>query len=370
MMQCLTNIVGVTTSDCQCITAGLTSDEIDALAISTSGLFLDDLPGGVHLKAVRFTDACKNMAQMALGARDKALKTLEDDMVVALNTRYRKDKKNFSGQIGRMSFAQSLQVLKPLQGVRIRPSQYSDGLVTLSRMQIILNVAATVTVRIYRVPIDSVMGEEIATLPVTVAAPNAYTVVPLTGDIVVAGKIKLPLTYNGEEVEYYFLYDTAEPGNNPQPKDTAIQCSTCNSGISPFSDFVQVFGVQATDPTTLQDKLTDQYSHGLIMDVDIRCDNEKLFCGNYNENDAIAVTMAYAAYFKAGELLIEEVLKSPDVNRYTTMAREYLWGKRNYFRAQYDERIVYLTATINVSASNCYVCREASNQPFFSPIFS
>jgi hypothetical protein len=95
-----------------------------------------------------------------------------------------------------------------------------------------------------------------------------------------------------------------------------------------------------------------------------------LFCREYSEDDAVAVVMGYATWYKAGELLIEDVLKQPDVNRYTTMAREYLWGKRNHFRKEYENRIIYLAAVIDVMASNCYVCREQVNQPFFSGIYT
>lgn len=363
-MQCLEDIIGITQGDCQCIIDGLSSEVILTLKVSKSGLYMDDLPGGVHLKSLTRIDACKNMAQMAIGARDNAIKTLENDLILSLNNRYKKDKTTFAGQIGRMSYAQSLGISKPWQGMRIRPHDWSDGMITMTRLHIVLNQAVTLTLRLYRVLLDSVMGEEIAAWPVTTSA-NAYTLVPIGSD-----PIKMPLVYNGEMVEYYLVYDTGEAGTPVQPKDTAIQCSTCNGGIAPFSDYVTVAGVQFDSPTNLQNKLTDQFSHGLIMDVDIKCDNERLFCREYVEDEAVAVAMAYATWYKSGELLIEDVLKQPDVNRYTTMAREYLWGKRNHFRAEYESRINYLGAVIDVFSSNCYVCRTQANEPFFSPIFS
>lgn len=363
-MQCLTEIVGVTLSDCECIIRGLSSDDLTKLRASKSGLFMDDLPGGVHLKALTNIDACRNMAKMALGARDNAIKTLTNDLIVALNNRYKRDKNNFAGQIGRMSYAQSLGVSRSFQGMWIRPRDYTDGLITVNKMQIVLNQAVTVTVRLFRVFLDSVMGEEIGAWTVNAAA-NAYTIVPTGTD-----PIKMPLVYNGEMVEYYLLYDITEPGTPVQPKDTGIQCSSCNKGVAPFSDYITVTGVQLNNTSMLNDRLTDQYSHGLILDVEIKCDTEKLFCREYLEDDAVAVTMAYATWYKSGELLIEDVLKQPDVNRYTTMAREYLWGKRNHFRAEYESRVNYLAAVIDVTASNCYVCREQPNQPFFSGIYS
>lgn len=364
MMQCLSEIIGITQSDCECIINGISNQDLTKLRTSKSGLYMDDLPGGVHLKALTRTDACKTMAQMALTARDNAIKTLENDLIISLNNRYKKDKNNFSGQIGRMSYAQSLGVSKPWQGMRIRPNDWSDGMITMTRLQIILNQAVTLNVRLFRVLLDSVMGEEIAAWPVTTNA-NAFTLVPIGSD-----PIKMPLVYNSEMVEYYLLYDTGEAGGPVQPKDTGIHCVPCNGGVAPYSQYVTVSGVQADDATNLQNKITDTYSHGLIMDVEIKCDNEKLFCREYQEEEAVAVAMAYATWYKAGELLIEDVLKQPDVNRYTTMAREYLWGKRNHFRSEYESRINYLGAVVDVTQSNCYICRSQPNQPFYSPIFS
>lgn len=363
MMQCLTEVVGVTQSDCQCIVANLNTDELAKLRASTSGLYMDDLEGGVHMKAITKIDACKPFMQMAIGARDNAIKRVEDEVVLAIANQYKKDKPNFIGQIGRMSYAGSLGVARNWQGMQITPYQASDGVITLNRLFLVLNGAATVTVKILRVIVGSVMGEEVASYPVTTTANNFTTV-----DIG-AGPVKLPLVYQGEAVEYYAVYDlSGAPG--VQPKDTGINCSTCNKGIAPFSDYVTVRGVQLNDTNYLNDKITDAFSHGIIMDVEIRCDSEQLICREYKADDAIAIVLAYATWYKAGVLLIEEVLKQPDINRYTMMDKERLWGKRNHYQKQYEERITYLAATINVWDSNCYVCKENSNQPYVAPILS
>ena len=362
-MQCLTEVVGVTQTDCQCVVQGLNTDELAKLRASKSGLFMDNLPGGVHMKALTRIDACKSFMQFAIGARENAIQTVEHDIIVSLNNQYKKDKSNFIGQIGRMSYATSLGISRPWQGMQITPHTAGDGVITLNRMFIVLNGAATVTVKILRVIVGSVMGEEVASYPVTTTANN-YIPVDIGPN-----PIKFPLMYNGNAVEYYAVYDlSGAPG--VQPKDTGINCSTCNGGIQPFSDFVTVRGVQFNDTNTLNDKITDAFSHGLVLDVEIRCDNEQLICREYNADDAVAVVLAYCVYFKAGELLIEEVLKQPDISRYTMMDKERLWGKRNHYRAEYEQRMLYLSTSINVTDSNCYVCRNTVNQPFFSGIYS
>lgn len=364
MMQCLIEIVGVTQSDCQCVVQGLTTDDLAKLRASKSGLFMDNLPGGVHMKALQRIDSCKTFMQFAIGARDNAIQTLENDIVIALNNQYKKDKTNYIGQIGRMSYAGSLGVSRSFQGMQITPHDTGDGVITVNRLFIVLNEAVNVTVKLLRVIVGSVMGEEIGSFAVATTANN-FTAVDI-GPV----PLKLPLMYNGEAVEYYVLYDITAPGVPVQPKDTGINCSTCNRGIAPFSEYVTVRGVQLNSTSTLNDKITDAFSHGLVLDVEIRCDNEQLICREYKADDAVAVVLAHCVYFKSGELLIEEVLKQPDVNRYTTMDKERLWGKRNHYRAEYESRLLYLSTSINVWDSNCYVCKNTTNQPFIQGIYS
>ena len=40
------------------------------------------------------------------------------------------------------------------------------------------------------------------------------------------------------------------------------------------------------------------------------------------------------------------------------MNKEYLWGKRNHFRASYEGRINYLAASIDISSSSCFICKD------------
>jgi hypothetical protein len=366
MLNCLTDIVGVTTNESDCITQGLDDAQKAQLKKSTSGLYLDDLPGGVHMKALRTSDATKGFYPMATGALANAAKLLENDLIVALNGKYQKGRKNFLGQIGRMSFAQTLNTTANLQGMRIRPVDYNDGVITLSRITLIVQLSATFNIYVAKALYKQTTAEVIGTYPITTVA-NAYTSIFIEQT---AGGLKLPLVQNGELYEYWIYYDKTEAGG-ALPKDNKIACSTCGSSNTlKLADFLEVRGANFSDIQALNSGTFDDYSHGFTLDVAIKCDNEKLFCGQYVEDDAVATTMAHAVQFKAGELLIEEVLKSPDVNAYTTMGREYLWGKRNHFRAEYTSRIAYLANAIDVTASNCYVCREQANTPFFAGIYS
>jgi hypothetical protein len=366
-LNCLQNIVGTTLSDNACIVQGLTSDQLAQLKNSTSGLYLDDLPGGVHMKALTKSDSTKSFYDMTQAALTNAAKVLEDDLIVELSKNYKKSRNNFIGPVGQMSFAQNLAVTGQWQGVRLRPVDYSDAVIKLNRITLVVNVNASFFVYLYKARYKSTTAELVTSWPITTVA-NAYQFIqatPPTDPLIV-----LPAVENGEMMEYYIFFDRLEAGSG-NPKDNKIACSTCpgSAGVK-VSDYINAVGFQSSTLPDLQSITTDSYAHGFILDLEIKCDTEKLFCGNYQADDAVAVTMSRAVWFKAGELLIEDVLKSPDINRYTTMDKERLLGKRNHFRKEYEGRVAFLVTAIDVTASNCYVCRNKVNQPYAAGILS
>ncbi len=366
MMDCLKDIVGVTATNNAEILAGLTDEQKTQLKKSVSGLYLDDLPGGVHLKAVRNADATKGLYEMSTGAIRNGIRQLGDDLILEINKDNTKSRKNFVGQIGRLSYSQTLGVSQRYQGMRLRPLDLADAVITLNRIIIVLNGAATFDIVVYKVPYKTAVGTVVKTIPVTTVA-NMFATVDVD---IETGGLELPLVENGQIMEYWILYDTQATGG-AIPKDNKLACSTCDgSASSALNDYLKVNGVEVTSLADLQSGVLDDYSHGLTLDVSIKCEANRLFCNQYREDEAVAVTMAHAVRFKAGELLIESVMQSPDISRYTTMDRERLWGKRNHYRTEYLGRVQYLAQAIDLSGSNCYTCREQTNQPYVGGIYS
>lgn len=346
-MECLENIIGITNSDCPCVIDGLTPEEVAKLRESASGLYLDELEGGVNIRSLEMLDACQNMAEMALGARDTATKKLRDDILVALQNKYRTAKKAFIGNIGRPSYTSNMSVSMPYQFMRLRPVGTSDAIMKISGIRLIVDRAAMVLVQIIRAVKGGNQGEVVFSETVTTNA-NAYTAIP------VATPLELPLSGGGEIYDYYVVWSRLGTGANP--KDLKVSCN-CSGGTG-YEQFFEVNGGELNDTSYLNGGKLDKYSHGLSLDVDIRCKPGDLICREYDRENAIAVTMAWATMYKAGELLIEAVMNSGEVNRYTMMNREYLWGKRNHFRKEYDTRVIYLASVMDVTSSDCFICRD------------
>lgn len=353
MMECLTNIIGVTNDNCDCVTGGLPTETLDLLKKSTSGLYLDNLPGGVTLRALGNLDSCKSMADMSLKAIQNAAKTLQDDVTVALSSKYKKAAPNFNGTIGQMSYAGVMPISRRYQGQIVRSNPNSDAVMTVNRVVLNLTKTGLVPFTIIRADVGAAMGVEVYSGEVSSVAHSYSTLTMPTGD----DAIRLPLSINGRQQDYFFLYDT-EGMPDVQPKDNKIDCGCSKGTTDTLAEYIKSMGVEINSTNNLADALVSKFAQGLILDVTIKCNNAQLICREYDANEAIAVVLAYAVWYKAGELLIEEIQKSPEVNRYTTMNREYLWGKRNHFKAQYESRVNFLGESIDASASSCFVCRS------------
>lgn len=352
-MECINGIVGVTKTDCGCIVDDLDAETKVKLSKSTSGIYLDDLPGGVELRALNDIDACKTMADMALNAIENAQSTTQDDLVVALANNYQKGLTTYKGYIGQISYSSTLQAVKQYQGELLRANTGADAVAVVNRIMVIVNGSENLTLKIIRALRGAAMGEAVASYDF-VSEANNYVFVPITAPLT------LPLSLRGQPLDYYFVYDS-HVGAGVAPKDTKIDCNCGSAGTqNAISGYLKATGVQIDDLNNLSSAQMDKYTRGVLVDVELRCNTEQLVCGSYSSQEAVAVVLARAVWYKAGELLIESVLKSNEINRYTMQGREYLWGKRNHFRSEYETRITFLASAIDVTASNCFICKDDS----------
>lgn len=359
-MECLTEIIGISDSVCPCTLDGLTDEQKAAIKVSKSGLFLDDLEGMVTLRSLTALDSCKNFAQMTLSARDRAIKKLYADILVALSKKYKEGKGAFVGNVGRPSYATTLQTSKQHQFMRIIPVDNSDAVLKLTGFRIIIDRVGTVNAKIISVPEGGNQGTEVFS-GTAEATANTYTNFPLTG-----GFLNLPLSQNGQKLEYYFVWDKVAAGG-ANPKDLKIDCN-CGFKGNGFSDFIKADGGEMDSTNMLQTRTTDGYSHGISLDVDIRCVPGNLICKEFDKDNAIAITMAWAIMYKTAAIAVQDILDSNEINRYTMMNREALYGKRAHFNKEYETRIVYIASVIDVTSSDCFICRET--QMFMTGILS
>ena len=342
-MECLEQIIGITNTNCPCLQEGLTTDQINELSVSKSGLYLDDLEGGVFLRNVIYLDKCQTFIDIQKKAIQTAIQHFQTDLFAKLNQRFQVKKTAFLGEIGKPAFSGSLDVSKRLQFIRLKPIHDSDGMIHLNRIRIFLNQDTTTTITLIQIKEGETTGTNI--LQTEVTSVNQV--------LTLATNVQLPLKKDGRFVEYYLTFERL---GDVKPRNLKISCGC--SGGDPFAKFVDVTGGETDSFADFKTASGDIWTHGFSLDVNIRCETGQLICREYNDNDAIAKVTAFSILYKAGELVIENILNSGEVNRFTMLSNERLWGKRDHFRKEYRDRIEYLSKVVDVSASDCFICRS------------
>lgn len=348
-MECLKNLIGISDSDCECLTEGLTAEQRDEIKVSVSGLYLDrDLSGGINITDIKDFGACGIYFRMAKDAIKAAQMKFEADMELSLGNRYKTQKNAFRGDLGRLTFTQSLPKTKNFQFIEITPKIQTDAVMVLNRGRIIVNTSGTISVYILAKKGE---GEpSIIHMTTVEAVAHRFTNFELPENA------NFPLQIGGENMTYYVAW---EGSTETLPLNNSVLCGC--SGGEPHEAYVILKGGETDDLTLLTG--TDNFAHGLAIDVEIKCSVSQLVCREFSNQNKIAVSSAWANLYKAGELLIEKVLNSSEISRITMMNREYLYGKRNHFRSEYEKHIAYLSYEVNVRDGNCFIC--ASDNTFF-----
>lgn len=364
MMECLKDLIGITRTVCPCTTGALTPEEKTDLEKSNSGLYMDEhVKGFIDLRAIKGLDNCKAFFAMVTTSRNSAARVTRDDLVQAMNVRYKSNKEAFMGEVGERSFATSAAITKRYQAMVLKPNGYTDAVIKVNRLELYVNQIRSIHVHISKYREGSDITENIYTFPVTTVANSASAV-----DIGNSPLI-LPLKEDGYKINYVVWYDTTEDGGGFLPKDNKLDCN-CTQGLNKLHSFLTPFGYEADNIGSIMTYNQDSISHGIMVSVDVRCDNDLLFCNEYREDDAIAVALAYAVMFQTAMFLIEEIRKSSEVNRYTMMSVDQLRDKKANFNKEYNTRIVYLSHVIDVSASDCFICRPKGGEPYIGGILS
>lgn len=351
---CTQDIVGVTNSTLIPFYDELTPEVQEAIIANTSGLFMDKLPGGVDLMTVDDVDYMNALLTFALDAKGEAAKILKDELLIAINNRYATSKTKFNGEIGRRSTSNNLNSTGDNQGQRYRMTEPIAGSIKINKVAVNLSGARTFNVYIAgNATGEYQMGEILYALPVTSSGG-----VWVNCDISAYPEgIILPMHVNGEAQEYYIFFKRSEAGNL-FPKNNDIKCATCDHSHSTLSQYMEYHGFAAADMGNLRNVKADAYGHGLSVTALVGCENQSIICREYEKQEAVSLMMQWAALYKAGELWIEYVQKSGIVNKTNLQNREYLWGKRNHFRKEFDERITSIANTMELGETNCYTCKS------------
>lgn len=366
MVDCLLNLTGVTESTTIPFYDQLDDAQTAAIAVSSSGLFLDTLTGGIDLMGIDDLIYQKSILDLGLKACVESSRIMNDELLLAINNRFHPAKTKYNGFIGRRSVSATLQSTPNYQGQRYRMNEPIAGLISIKSIGVNVNGVGTFNVYISRTNARDPTTEEILfTFPVTTVA-NVFTNVDMSSQ---PNGINLDMQIEGVPQEYYVYWMRDESGGL-LPKNNDMRCYTCsnNQAASALGGFMEYNGVAFSDPNHLFSVIIDKFAHGLSVAAIVSCDHTTVICREYQKKDAVRLMINKAGQYKAGELWIEYILKSAWVNRDGLQSREYMWGKRNNFKAEFDTRVTAIANEMELGETNCYVCRN--DTMFRGTIFS
>lgn len=351
-MDCLTGISGVANDTTIPFWNELDGALTQALMKSTSTLYAANLPGGIDLTTIDSLEMVQAVLKCGLDANIEAIKVTQGDIIMKLNTLYKRDKKNFNGNLGRPDFTSTLNTTGTLHGMRLRMRESIGGNIKIGAMRINVNGPATFNVYIAKCNARDYAAEIIKTYEVTTTA-NSWTTIPL-GDDTDAG-ITLPMQVQGIAQEYWIFYNRTE-ALGVMPKNNQIKCNCVNDNVYAVFDYMDVHGVAFEAIGNVRSVASDLYGHGLSISANVGCDDSIVMCREYDTSSAMQQAMAWAVNFKTGMLWIENLLKSNYVSREIIQSREYMYGKRNAFEGKYGKQIDYIGINMNLDETNCYTC--------------
>lgn len=352
---CLETVVGLSESQCECFAA---PDGVDPTT-SLSGYFIDDMEAGIPLKFPASAKDCgdDDVFNIMLNARSEACKEFitEFGSNLAEFTAPR-----FAEIISRMGEIQpkiNVMLAVPMEdlvGVMMHMRRIRGGSMQINQIQI-RNVGDLVdsNLRLYH----SINNFATPILdPITFSAASGV----LT-NIELETQIELPLCDDfGNPITYALLYE--RQGSNPY--NYRLTCGCTSKPKPAWYTYADVQGVNVADPSDCEewDKIQNR-TYGLILDTKFTCTNLDWICRTFDADwkrngywRVIAKTIQLMAINK----VIGYILNSTQMNRYTLVKNEFLYGKRNHNRKEIAERLAWLSQMVPPESVDCYTCKAAS----------
>lgn len=327
------NIFGLSAKAPECFTTetAITKAEIET---SDSGLYLDELDDlNLNMAGAAFDCSEGNIFELMDKAKKNALLELQTSLLAGLSGTAKQRRTPFIGLIGSEASkgtvaASDGDVLRLI----LKPTLPKSVILKIKRIGLLLDSDAVVQVNI------PTTGQAFEV--VTAARTPSYYQFPKGEELI----INLSDEYGtANQVEFNYTVQ----GFRPLANLASCGCGQRDQVLGAFFEGGSIISQQA---------------NGILLDVEITCDPKNVIILNYEQNPAASAVLAKSALLKTAELLIERINSSDNINRYTMLDSQYLWGKRNHFRKEYQDRISWLLTSegLDLSKDSCFVCKSPS----------
>jgi hypothetical protein len=269
--------------------------------------------------------------------------------------------KGFTGDIGSRKFSGTITPLKALAGVRVFCNDIKDGEMVIRKIGGAFSHTGTVTVYV-------VSSEDLST---PLAMYDLATVAGKYTETTLPTPLSLPLSSDMyENLEYFIYYETA----GLLPKNNTVGCGCgglrwCFDVLHPcfatpdatkdaWRQYLMIGGVQADTAEDLDDVTSVNHMYGLVINGTFTCSPTALLCRDNVDwsGDPVYFAVAHALRYRIGITLIEYVLTSAELNRFTMMNREGMALIADGYEGRYKELLKYIGNTMDVSGSGCFEC--------------
>lgn len=341
MLDCLTTLIGLSDNTCTCHE----DDRPASYNTSQSGYFITDFEDGVPLlDSVFAAQDCGagSIWDVLDKSRSQAIIDFETDLFAAIYNNHAGRFSTYSGDIGQRRTTGNLTGYDgQFTGIRILAREYRGTKITISKIAINTNYSGTIPVKIFS-----------SDDPTTVI--HTETINAVAGSWI-ENTLSTPLTLelfgtDYDKLYYYIVYDAT----SIQPVNNKFTC--CGKRLG-WKQYAEIDAISTDDLT--QVKTATNLAMGLSVTASLFCDGGDWLCdldelGDYNGKSVIAKSLQ----FKAAAKLISAILDSGNINYYTLLNREALYGKRNHFNKRYFENINWIAENIPSYVTDCFKCSD------------
>lgn len=341
-------------TDCLQYAIGLTRQEPDCVdhystdfSTTESGLYLDELKG-IDIRRLDELGGDTDVWEKMEHARTNAIISFKSDISREMSKYLEPKHKPFSGNIGQVKFSGSSSV-DNYKGIKIF-SDVNGAKIKIRGFNLMLSTTETITLEVWN------EVEQLITYSLTSqAGKNKATLIT-----------PLELDLDGEE--YYFVFTST--GNVLKNK---ITCGCggykwCYNPEHPcysksrdnWTEWLMAAGIHGDDIDDRDSWSQTHYANGLSIIADTRCEAFGIICNDGTDfiNDPVAVSIAMAILYKSGEYLMDEILDTNNVTRYTLLSAESMDANRLFYQGRYAEMITYIAKEVNYGQNDCWRCKN------------
>ena len=359
IQSCLENAIGLSQTDCGCYD----NDKPVDYNVSDSGLYLDEIDG-LPLNLINSAADCTSGSAwdiMERGRRD-AIILLKGDVNIALSKSVVLSRPFFNGLIGEPNPKGYNDPSGQYCGLTFLSDGIPSGTLRIKKIRLAINTTVAKTVYLYSSLQDAPLGSYVIN-----CSQNNYSEVSVD--------ITLPLTNGtGSGVRYWLVYD--KTGIKPMQTKLTCGCGNTSNPLWNGLNFLQHtnriaktaynwqhwLNAAGTHGNDLMHKTSwgcnSTFTYGIQIEVELNCALADVICQNLDyENNPAAIKLAEALRYKAGEKVINIIMSTGNINRYTLLDNESMWGRRNHYAKRYTETLAEAVAAMDVSRSGCYKCK-------------